>query len=276
MTSESVHPIDSNTQFVEEIISPTGVSPLVLEAFRKVDRMQFVPLEERKSTYMDNVIGLNDGDASLSQPTLVAQMIDLLNLSGEEKVLEIGTASGFNAALLSRCAAYVNTVEYNSELADQAKERLDNLGYDNINVHVGDGVLGWEEGAPYDAIIVTAMAESMPPALVSQLSEGGKIVIPIGHPHMGRLIVGFKKGGEMQLEDIMDVGFTPLISEELGGWTQEKLHPDIDFSKVRQEHKEFIREHLRMFSDMAGVEFETLEQANKYFEEHSRTSSSSE
>lgn len=241
MTSERVYPINSNDRFVEDIISPVNVSPLVLDAFKKVDRKLFVPPNEAGLAYADRVIPYAEG-SFLSQPTLVARMIDLLDLNGEEKVLEIGTASGFNAALLSRCADSVATIEYQPEVAQEARDRLNNLGFENIQVITGDGVLGWEEGAPYDAIIVTASAESMPPALIDQLAEGGRIVIPIGH-HIfgGKLIVGLKQGGEMKVKDMGEVTFQPLMSSEVGGWTREKLYPDTDFEEA-ERHKKAIFE----------------------------------
>lgn len=188
---------------------------LVNKAFRKVDRKLFAPKEYRGLTYSDTPIPL-DGDSSISQPSLVAEMIELLELTGKESVLEIGTASGYSAAILSHCCKKVDTIEINPRLAKTAKNRLKALGYKNITVHSGDGTLGLPAKAPFDGIVVTAAAEKIPGALIEQLKNGGRIVIPVGdiNSEMQQLIVGIKTKNKLLTKKIASVRFVPLISGE--------------------------------------------------------------
>jgi len=188
---------------------------LVNKAFRKVDRKLFAPKEYQGLTYSDTPIPL-DGDSSISQPSLVAEMIELLKLTGKESVLEIGTASGYSAAILSYCCRKVDTVEINPRLAKAAKVRLKALGYKNIVVHIGDGTLGLPAKAPFDAIVVTAAAREIPNALVEQLAIGGRIVIPVGdiNSEMQQLIVGIKTKNKLLTKQVASVRFVPLVSRE--------------------------------------------------------------
>lgn len=201
-------------------------SRLVTGAFRMVDRAEFIPEGcDLSLAYKDEIINLGEKGASISQPSLTALMIDCLGLTGRENILEIGTASGFSAAVLSLCASEVHTVEHNLRLARLAKERLKNLGYDNVSVHCSDGVLGLPEHAPYDGIIVTAGVNSIPGALIEQLAPYGRLVIPVGKdPVHQRLIVGIKYPDQfLAKEELYEVVFYPLMSKEPGGWTEELI-----------------------------------------------------
>jgi protein-L-isoaspartate(D-aspartate) O-methyltransferase len=192
------------------------VRSVVDKAFKKVDRKLFVPKEYESLAYSDIPIHL-DGDSSISQPSLVAEMIGLLELTGKEHVLEIGTASGYSAAILSYYCSKVDTIEINPHLAKTAKARLKDLGYRNITVYTGDGTLGLFAKAPFDAIVVTAAAEKIPPALMEQLKNGGRIVIPvggIGDSDMQQLIVGVKKGNKLITKSVNVVKFVPLVVGE--------------------------------------------------------------
>jgi protein-L-isoaspartate(D-aspartate) O-methyltransferase len=155
-----------------------------------------------------------DGDSSISQPSLVVEMIDLLNLTGKEKILEIGTGSGYNAAILSHCASRVDTVEINSNLAKTARKKLKSMGLSNVTVHIGDGSLGLPAKAPFDAIVVTAAAKEIPSVLIEQLKTGGRIVVPVGGINpwdMQRLTLGTKEKNKLITKSISAVKFVPLI-----------------------------------------------------------------
>ncbi len=190
------------------------IESLVNKAFKKVDRKLFAPKEYANLVYSDVPIPL-DGDSSISQPSLVAEMIEFLRLTGKEHVLEIGTASGYSAAILSCCCKKVDTIEINPRLAKTAKKRLKALGYKNITVHTGDGTLGLPAKAPFDAIVVTAAAKEIPNALVEQLALGGRIVIPVGdvNSEMQQLIVGIKTKNKLLTKQVASVRFVPLVGE---------------------------------------------------------------
>lgn len=198
-------------------------SGLILKAIEQVDRRQFLSSRFRHLAYRDEVIQLIDG-CSLSQPSLVARMIDELRLKGNERVLEIGTGTGYQAALLSLCAKEIYTVDFNKRLVLDAQKRLRSLGYSNIEVFNRDGCLGLPEQAPYDAIIVSAAAREIPKPLMDQLGVGGRLVIPVGYdPGRARLMVGIKYPEEFIINSKIGVAFHPLMSQQQGGWTEEKL-----------------------------------------------------
>lgn len=189
----------------------------VLKGMREVPREAFLPPEMRRFAYDDGPLPIDEGQ-TISQPYIVAYMIEALELSGGERVLEIGTGSGYAAAVLSRCAAEVFTVERIASLAEGARSRLQDLGYHNVTVHLGDGTLGWPEQAPYDAIVVTAGAPEVPGELMQQLAPGGRLVIPVGStPHLQTLVrVRRVAEGEFRHEELCQVRFVPLIGEQ--GW----------------------------------------------------------
>lgn len=215
-------------QFTREnfnrIIEGWTKNPLIIEAFARVDRGEFVPKNCKDSPYRDNIIPLGK-NSSISQPSLTAEMLDNLGLHKTDKVLEIGTGSGYTAALLSYCAERVYTIEHNPELANQARERLLQLGYHNIEVYCGDGVLGLPEKAPFDAILVTGAAREVPKALAEQLAGGGRIVLPVGKdPWNLELIKAIKFHGEVRrVANLGKAYFVPLLSSACGGFTEEQL-----------------------------------------------------
>jgi protein-L-isoaspartate(D-aspartate) O-methyltransferase len=189
----------------------------VVRAMREVPREAFLPPEMQRFAYEDGPLPIQAGQ-TISQPYIVALMIEALELRGEEKVLEIGTGSGYAAAVLSLCAARVVTVERIEVLAGSARIRLKELGYRNVTVQVADGTLGWKEQAPYDGIVVTAGAPDIPSELVQQLAPGGRLVIPVGPtPHLQSLARIRKDAqGALKREDLCPVRFVPLIGEQ--GW----------------------------------------------------------
>jgi len=184
----------------------------VLKAMGKVERHLFVPLTHRHLSYEDYPLPIGEGQ-TISQPYIVALMTELLELKGEEKVLEIGTGSGYQAAILAELAKEVYTVEILEPLADRSQKLLKELGYKNIKVKHGDGFLGWPEHAPFDAIIVTCAPEKIPPALVEQLAEGGRLVIPVG-AHYQELKQLKKIKGEIVSKNIIPVRFVPMLRDE--------------------------------------------------------------
>ncbi len=209
-------------------------SRIVSEAFRKVDRKDFIPQEcDPSLAYKDTVVDLGEKGATISQPSLSALMVDCLGLTGKEKVLEIGTGSGYLTAILSLCAAEVHTIEYNEKLSRLAQERLNNLGCKNVRAHHGDGVLGLPEHAPYDGIIVTAGANSVPDAFIEQLAPYGRLVIPVGKdPINQQLTRGIKYPSGLLAGAESEVFFHPLMSEQHGGWTEESINVARAFKKM--------------------------------------------
>lgn len=196
-------------QMVSSQIEARGIKDkAVLNAMRKIKRHLFVPQEYRHLAYIDSPLPIGEGQ-TISQPYIVALMSELLSLSGKERVLEIGTGSGYQAAILAELAAEVYTIEILPSLAQKAEKLLRSLGYENIKVKCGDGYLGWEEYAPFDAIIVTCAPEQIPPALIEQLKEGGKMVIPLGERYQELKLIK-KKDGKIEIESIIPVRFVPM------------------------------------------------------------------
>ncbi len=191
----------------------------VLAAFREVPRHLFAPGASLGEAYADHPLPIGEGQ-TISQPYMVALMTQCLGLAGGEKVLEIGTGSGYQAAILSRLAAEVYTVERVAALAERTGELFQRLGYDNISIRVGDGTLGWKEFAPFDAIIVTAGSPGIPPPLVEQLAEGGRLVIPAGGGYSQRLLVLERRGEKVIERDEGGCVFVPLIGEY--GWKERR------------------------------------------------------
>jgi len=187
----------------------------VVEAMRRVPREAFVSPEQYHVAYDDRPLGIGFGQ-TISQPFIVALMVQALELKGDENVLELGTGSGYEAAILAELARKVVTVECIPKLAESAKRVLDKLGYSNIDVHVAGKTLGWSEGVPYDAVIVSAGAPTMPEVLLEQLAWGGRLVIPVGSRWQQDLlkVTRLKKGS--RIENLGGCYFVPLIGE--GGW----------------------------------------------------------
>ena len=186
---------------------------LVLKAMAEVPRHLFVPADLAGEAYGDAPLPIGDGQ-TISQPYIVALMTESLRLKGGEKVLEVGTGSGYQAAVLSRIAGSVHTIEIQPDLARRAAAMLRRLGYANVHVRAGDGFFGWPEQAPFDAIIVTAAASKVPPALFAQLAEGGRLVLPLGDPaSYQRLTIVIKRNGQPRIESAVDVRFVPMTGE---------------------------------------------------------------
>ena len=202
-------------------IEARGITdPLVLEAMREVPRERFVPAALARFAYDDGPLPIGHGQ-TISPPYIVAVMTAAARLKPGARALEIGTGSGYGAAVPSRISAEVYTVERVGELAETARARLAELGYGNVHVLAGDGTLGWPEHAPYDAIVVTAGGPRVPKALLNQLALGGRLVMPVGpvgrHQRLGR--VTRADVHEYEYEDLEEVAFVPLIGAE--GWTEE-------------------------------------------------------
>ncbi len=190
-----------------------SLSPRVVEALREVPREEFVPADMRGLAYANHPLSIGH-QQTISQPYIVALMTEVLDLEPDHVVLEVGTGSGYQAAVLARLAARVYSVETIPELHHAAAERLARLGYGNVACRLGDGALGWEEHAPFDAIIVTAAANAIPPALVRQLRPGGRMVIPVGASWFGQelLLVTREADGPTRVRSLLGVAFVPLVT----------------------------------------------------------------
>ena len=209
----------ARVDMVEKQIKARGVrNPLVLKAMQEVPRHDFVPEASRKQAYADGPLPIGHGQ-TISQPYIVAYMTELLRLCGGEKVLEIGAGCGYQAAVLSRIAKEVDTIELVPELAERARNILHQLGYTNVKVTSGDGTRGWPEFAPFEGIIATASGPDVPEPLKEQLAVGGRLVMPIGEFRFGQYIVRVTRGSgdNFQQERFLDVAFVPLVGEY--GWS---------------------------------------------------------
>jgi protein-L-isoaspartate(D-aspartate) O-methyltransferase len=181
----------------------------VLNAIGRVPREEFVRAQDRARAYANEALPIAGGQ-TISQPYIVAFMSQLLQLRGDERVLEIGTGSGYQAAVLAELAREVWSIEIDSGLAVSARERLGRLGYENVKVRAGDGWYGWEEEAPFDAIIITAVAPRIPDRLIAQLKPSGRLVMPLGDEGRQNLIRARKQDGELKIERFTDVLFVPM------------------------------------------------------------------
>jgi len=203
-------------RMVERQIKARGIrDERVLEAMRKVPRHLFLSSETADQAYEDHPVSIGSGQ-TISQPYMVALMTEVLELKGDEKVLEIGTGSGYQTAVLAELAREVYSVERIPELAEEARIKLEDLGYTNVHIRVGNGTLGWPEQAPFDAILVTAGAPKVPKPLKTQLADGGRLVIPVGSEFHQVLYRIKRRGDEFLEEPLTSCVFVPLIGEE--GW----------------------------------------------------------
>ena len=199
-------------RMVSEQIEARGVrDPLTLAALRQVPRHLFVPASVKSEAYDDHPLPIGDGQ-TISQPYIVAFMTEALGLKGGETVLEVGTGSGYQSAVLAKIASRVYTIEIVAALAEEAKERLARLGYGNVTVRAGDGYLGWPEVAPFDAIMVTAAAPRVPEPLKEQLRDGGHLVIPLGDQDQ-ELIVMTRHGAAYEERRAIPVRFVPMTGK---------------------------------------------------------------
>src|SRR6516164_3014870 len=186
----------------------------VLDSMRKTPRERFVPGELVRDAYDDRPLPIGYGQ-TISQPYIVAKMTELLEPKAEDRVLEVGTGSGYQAAVLSQLVAQVYSIEIIEPLGTAARQRLRTLGYKNVEVRVGDGYFGWPEKGPFDSIIVTAGANHIPPSLVEQLRPGGRMVIPVGNPFQTQMLMLVTKGDkgphDLKVRSLMPVAFVPLV-----------------------------------------------------------------
>lgn len=205
---------NARTRMVEHDLRGRGISdPAVLRAMGSVPRHLFVDARYRDRAYGDYPLPIGE-DQTISQPYVVALMTEVLRLKTADRVLEIGTGSGYQAAVLATIVKEVYTIEIVRPLAERAQKLLAELGYGNVTVKFGDGYLGWEEQAPFDAIIITAAADRIPEPLIEQLKEGGRLVVPLTHPvYFQVLTLATKRNGELALEQIAPVAFVPMTGE---------------------------------------------------------------
>ena len=204
--------IESETYLTRNFTGIDKLSSEVMTAMRTVPRDKFVPPDKKAFAYLNGPLEIGYRQ-TISQPFMVALMTDLLALKPDTKVLEIGTGSGYQTAVLSLLADKVYSVEVIGELALVAQQRLKKLNYSNIEFHIGDGHHGWPEHAPYDAIIVTAAAACVPPALIEQLKPNGRMVIPVGHTYFSQSLMLINKNQQNNIttKPILDVCFVPLV-----------------------------------------------------------------
>ncbi len=185
----------------------------VLDVMEKIPRHLFVAEDMRNRAYADYPLPIGEGQ-TISQPYVVALMTEALKLKKTDRVLEIGTGSGYQAAVLAEMVKEVYTLEIRKSLADTASKRLKELGYRNVKVKYADGYFGWEEYAPFDAIIITAAANHIPPPLIKQLKEGGRLILPLGSTvYYQTLTLATKRKGELDVEQMGPVAFVPMIGE---------------------------------------------------------------
>ena len=198
-------------EMVRRQLRPRGISDSrVLQVMETTPRHLFVPLQIRAGAYLDGPLSIGHGQ-TISQPYIVALMTELLHLSRSAKVLEIGTGSGYQAAVLAQLTDTVYTIEIVTALADSARHRLARLGYSNVIVRAGDGYRGWPEQAPFDCIIVTAAPPEVPPTLVEQLKPGGRMVIPVGQFYQELLVITKSKSGQVERRGVIPVRFVPMV-----------------------------------------------------------------
>jgi protein-L-isoaspartate(D-aspartate) O-methyltransferase len=214
MDWESQRSLMVEMQLVARGISDAGV----LSVMRKVPRHLFVATGLEARAYGDHALPIGEGQ-TISQPYMVALMTEELHLTGAERVLEIGTGSGYQTAVLSELAEQVFSVERMAPLAERARRLLEELGYSNVAIRFGDGTIGWKEFEPYDRILVTAGAPEVPPSLVDQLADPGIMVVPVGSQGLQQLRVVTKSGGKIVKRDTGGCVFVPLVGKE--GWGKE-------------------------------------------------------
>jgi protein-L-isoaspartate(D-aspartate) O-methyltransferase len=209
----------ARSEMVATQLVPRGIADeRVLAAMRKVPRHRFVAAGMEARAYGDHALPIGEGQ-TISQPYMVALMTEELKLSGSERVLEIGTGSGYQTAVLAELAEQVFSIERVPSLAARARNVIEKLGYANVAIRVGDGTIGWKEFEPYDRIIVTAGAPEVPPSLIEQLADPGIMVVPVGSQGLQQLCVVTRSGGSTKIRDAGGCVFVPLVGRE--GWGKE-------------------------------------------------------
>ncbi len=202
-----------NSMVNEQLVRRGIEDKMVLEAMRKIPRHRFIDESLRHLAYSDRPLPIDEGQ-TISQPYVVAMMTEALKLKASDRVLEIGTGSGYQAAVLAEIVKEVYTIEIRKKLAEKVEKFLDELGYENIKTKYADGYFGWQEYAPFDAVIVTASANHIPPPLIKQLKEGGRLIVPLGSTvYHQTLILATKKDGKLDVEQMGGVVFVPMTGE---------------------------------------------------------------
>jgi protein-L-isoaspartate(D-aspartate) O-methyltransferase len=210
-----IRDIENEVQYTRSMIGKDKLDARVMQVMAEVPRDKFVPADLKYAAFDNGPLPIGYGQ-TISQPYIVALMTDMLQLEPDHRVLEIGTGSGYQTAILSRLCEKVYTMEVVKELTEAAVTRLKKLGYDNIEACTGNGYDGWPEHAPYDGIIVTAAATYIPAALIEQLKPGGILVIPVGLPYSYQELMRVEKDsqGETQIKSVLGVAFVPLVGGE--------------------------------------------------------------
>jgi len=209
-----IEAIESDVRATSEHLQRESLDPRVLDTLSRVPRHRFVPEDQRAQAYENRPLPIGYGQ-TISQPYIVAIMTDLMDPQPDDRALEIGTGSGYQAAILSRLVRQVYSLEIVEPLGEQAGTRLKALGYDNVEVRIGDGYFGWEAHAPFDIVMVTAAASHIPPPLVKQLKPGGRMIIPVGSRFMTQQLLLIRKepDGKLNVRQILPVRFVPLTGE---------------------------------------------------------------
>jgi protein-L-isoaspartate(D-aspartate) O-methyltransferase len=217
--------IEQEVEYTSRLIGKRRLAPAVMQAMGRVLREAFVPPDLQAYAYDNGPLPIGHGQ-TISQPYIVALMTDLLQLEPDHSVLEVGTGSGYQTAVLAELARKVFTMELIPELGEASMSRLQRLNYTNIEYRTGNGYLGWPEYAPYDAIIVTAAAPYIPQSLIDQLKPGGRLVLPVGQPYMHQelVVVTRDEQGETRTRDILGVSFVPLVGKQEPDGDDRLLH----------------------------------------------------
>jgi len=212
-----IRDIEAEVAFTQHMIGKAALDPRVMQAMREVPREKFVPPHLRHMAFANGPLPIGQGQ-TISQPFIVALMTDLVQPEKDGVILEVGTGCGYQAAVLARVVRQVYSLEVIPELAERAAERLRVLGYSNVEVRVGDGWFGWPEKAPFDGIVVTAAAPSIPPALVQQLRPGRRMVVPVGPPygHQELCVLEKEPEGDVRVREVLGVAFVPLTGGRAG------------------------------------------------------------
>lgn len=219
--SEMIREIEADVRATRRYIGKARLDPRVMATMERVPRHEFVPVNLRGSAYENQPLPIGEGQ-TISQPYIVALMTDLLAPKRQDVVLEVGTGSGYQAAVLAHLVRRVYSIEIIAPLARDAAARLERLGYSNVVTRIGDGYAGWKEHAPFDGIIVTAGAEEVPPPLIEQLAPGGRLVIPVAGGGVGEQLTVLTKttDGEIETRQILPVRFVPLTGDHRGAGTE--------------------------------------------------------
>lgn len=219
MVARAVDELRGARERLVDTLRQKGIRDLaVLRAVEMTPRHDFIPTGLRHRAYEDSALPIGNGQ-TISQPYVHAKYLELLQLTGKERVLEIGTGSGYQTVLLAHLAAQVFSIERIPALMQQAREAIQRSGVSNVSVLLGDGSVGWRAYAPYDAILVGAGAPSMPQPLVDQLAEGGRLLVPIGDRSEQRLVIAQRKGSTIETQSVAPVRFVPLVGTH--GWSSE-------------------------------------------------------